>query len=151
MLPKRTCPSCNKKTIRCSSTLKNLFISNEGSKCPQCNSLVLVKQTYIEALKYPFRLLSIIMGFVGILLLTKFFFDFTKGTFIDGTLFLVFLNLLVMFLPLIVLILLYCYFMPIVTGSDEDVLHMYKMHLIVRFVEALIVVAFVIAIFYFFK
>lgn len=150
MLPKRTCPSCNKKTIRCSSTLKNLLISNEGSRCPQCNSLVLVKQTYIETLKYPFGLLSIIMVFTGIMLLTEFFFDFTKGSFLDGSLFLVFLNLLVMSLPLIGLILLYCYFMPIVTGSNEDVLYMYKMHLIIRFLEVLILIAFIVAIFYFF-
>ena len=131
--------------------LKNLFISNEGSKCPHCNSLVLVKQTYIEALKYPFWLLSIVMGFVGIMLLTELFFDLTKRTFLDGTLFLVFLNLVVMSLPVIALILLYCYTMPIVIGSDEEVIQMYKMHLVVRLIEASIVIAFIIAISYFLK
>lgn len=149
MLPKRTCPSCNGKTIRCSSTFKNLFISNDGSKCPQCNSLVLVKQTYIELLKYPFGTLSIIMFFVGVTLLLEPFNTLTDGSFLDGTLFLVFLNLIVTFLPVMALTFLYCYYIPIVIGSDKEVIYMYKVHLKVLLIEVLIVGIFVIAISYF--
>ena len=129
--------------------LKNLFISNDGSKCPHCNSLILVKQSYIEVLKYPFATLSIIMFFAGIMLLLEPFNEFTDGSFLDGTLFLVFLNLIVIFLPVMALVLLYCYYMPIVTGSEEEALHMYKIHLKVLLIEALIVITFVIAIYYF--
>jgi len=128
---------------------KNLFISNDGSNCPQCNSLVLVKQSYIEVLKYPFLTLSMIMFFVGVTLLLEPFNTLTDGSFLDGTLFLVFLNLIVVFLPVIVLTLLYCYNMPIVIGSDEKVIQMYKMHLKVLLIEALIVISFFIAISYF--
>ncbi len=122
MLPKRTCPSCNKKTIKFISMMKNIFINNEGSRCSNCNSLILVKQSYQEILKYPLVLLGIVLFFVGTLVLLEPFIELTEGSFLEGTLFLVLLNMIVVFSPIIVLILVYCYYIPIVQGTEEEII-----------------------------
>ena len=129
MLPKRTCPSCNHKTIKFISMVKNLLITNEGSKCSHCGSLILVKQSYKQTFKYLFTLINIAMFILGIILL-NYFNEFTDGTILEGSLFLVFLNLTVMFSPIIISILIYCYSMPIVLGTEEEIKKRNKIYII---------------------
>lgn len=121
MLPKRTCPSCDKKAIKFASIMKNIFITDEGSRCTNCHSLILVNQSYKQVLKYPFVLLSIVLFLVGVPALYEPFIKLTEGSFLDGTLFLVFLNMIVVFSPIIVLVLIYCYYIPIVPGTEEEI------------------------------
>ena len=116
--------------------LKNLFITNEGSKCSNCNSLILVKQSYKETLKYPFGLLLLIMFFTGSIVLLEPFGEFTKGSFIEGTLFEVFLNMIVLFTPMIILTLVYCYKIPIVEGTDEEITKRNKIGIASRLIMA---------------
>jgi len=148
MLPKRTCPSCSKKTIKIISMLKNLFITNEGSKCSNCNSLILVKQSYKETLKYPFSLLLLLMFFAGSLVLLEPFGEFTKGSFIEGTLFEVFLNMIVLFTPMIILTLVYCYKIPIIEGTDEEITKRNKIGIVSRLIKASIFVIIVIWVYF---
>ena len=102
------------------SVMKNLFITNEGTKCTKCDSLILVKQTYKEALYIPLGLLFLIT-LIGGLLLGDYLGDTLDGSILDGTLYLVFIKLFTFCLPSAIAVILYGYFIPIVNGTEEEI------------------------------
>ncbi len=140
MLPKRTCPSCNKRTIKFISMFKNLYITNEGSKCSNCGSTIIVKQVYKQVIKYFIDILQIILFFLNIIYLYIPFTEFMNETLLRGTLFLVFINLIFIFTPNIIITLIYCYTMPIINGTSEELKKKNKIALIGYIFEIMIIV-----------
>ncbi|WP_024954039.1 hypothetical protein [Sulfurospirillum arcachonense] len=133
-LPKRTCPICGTKSIKVVSVMKNLFITNEGSKCNECGSLILINQLYKQILKHPIGLLMGIIFFVSMYLLIPFK-ELMNETILKGTLSLIALNMIVMVLPLIISLSIYAYLMPIVEGTEKEIKRKNKIGIIGYFIE----------------
>ncbi len=146
MLPKITCPSCNQKTVMFISIFKNLFITNEGSKCSNCKSLILIKQEYKQILKYFIMILHPIVFILNIIYIYEPFTRYMNETIFSSTLLLIFINLIFLFIPNIIINIIYCYFIPIVEGTEEEIKKRNKIGIIGYSIEIGIIIVIVLII-----
>jgi len=122
MLPKRSCPFCNQQTVKFSSMIKNLFMLNEGTECSSCGYFILVKRTFsIGTLSFLFTIVNVVIFFFNLLYIFPIFTNFMNTTSLNGTLLLVFINLLFMFVFHIFLTLIYCYKVPIEFSTEKEI------------------------------